>query len=290
MSERLPGNLQERLRELREEHGYSSRNKLADVLGIDRTTYSRIENGTTKTINSDVLVKLAELYDVSTDYILGLSDTPEKTYYDIGELGLSVEAAKNIYSGKVSKNSLNELLLNNKFAVATHMMEDYFCGALAELLVTQNAMMDNSYNLLTYLIEAGEIPNDIDMKNLKKTLKHAKISPNQAEIDRIQRQLTSAIKEIRKKVVNEIKEANDYLGQSEVANYDVLKAIQEEAKKIPTLKGLPEEKKNQFVIDMIKNGIRENKTISEEDLQKIDQLIKQVAPMLNDLWKNQTKI
>ena len=38
MSERLPGTLQERLRELREEHGFSSRNKLADVLGVDRTT------------------------------------------------------------------------------------------------------------------------------------------------------------------------------------------------------------------------------------------------------------
>ena len=38
MSERLPGTLQERLRELREEHGFFSRNKLADVLGVDRTT------------------------------------------------------------------------------------------------------------------------------------------------------------------------------------------------------------------------------------------------------------
>lgn len=287
MSERLPGNLQERLRELREEHGYSSRNKLADVLGIDRTTYSRIENGTTKTINSDVLVKLAELYDVSTDYILGLSDTPEKTYYDIRELGLSVEAAKNLYSGKVSQKSLNELLLNNKFAVATHMMDSYFCGAVAELLVSQNAIMDNSYNLLSFLIETGEIPNDLNMKNLKKTLKHAKISPNQAEIDRIQRQLVGAIKEIHKKIANELKEANDLLGQSDIASYDILKAIQEEAKKLPSLKNLPEEKKNQFVIETMKNGIRGDKSISEENLQKIDQVIEQIGPTLNDLWKNQ---
>lgn len=284
MSERLPGNLQERLRELREEHGYSSRNKLADVLGIDRTTYSRIENGSTKTINSDVLVKLAELYDVSTDYILGLSNTPEKTYYDIGELGLSVEAAKNLYSGKVSQKSLNELLLNNKFAVATHMMEVYFSGAVAELLASQNDLMDSSYNLVTYLIETGEIPDDSDMKNLKKTLKHAKISPNQAEIDRIQRQLVGAVKEIQKKVVNEVSE---YQEQQRIAHYEIIKTIQEEAKKIPSLKNLPEEKKNQFIIQMMKNGIRENKTLSEENLQKIDQVIEQIGPTLNDLWKNQ---
>lgn len=100
MTERLSGNLQERLRELREEHGYKSRNKLADVIGVDRTTYGRIDNGSTKTINSDILISLATLYDVSTDYILGLSNTPEKMYDDIKVLGLSVEAAQNLSSGK----------------------------------------------------------------------------------------------------------------------------------------------------------------------------------------------
>ncbi|SFO30073.1 hypothetical protein SAMN04487831_11751 [Pseudobutyrivibrio sp. UC1225] len=41
MSERLPGSLQERLCELREEHGYSGRQKLADAVEIDRTRYGR---------------------------------------------------------------------------------------------------------------------------------------------------------------------------------------------------------------------------------------------------------
>ena len=97
MGEYLPGNLQERLRELREANGYKSREKLAEVIGVNKTTYSRIENGSTKTISSDILLKLAELYKVPTDYILGLSNTPENTMYDIKELGLSVEAAKNLY-------------------------------------------------------------------------------------------------------------------------------------------------------------------------------------------------
>ena len=101
MGERLEGNLTERLRELREEHGYKSRNKLADVIGIDRTTYSRIENGSTKSISSDILIKQAELYGASADYILGLSNTPEKTYDDINTLGLSIEAAKNLCSNSV---------------------------------------------------------------------------------------------------------------------------------------------------------------------------------------------
>ncbi len=126
MGEYLPGNLQERLRELREANGFKSREKLAEVIGVNKTTYSRIENGSTKTISSDILMKLADLYKVPTDYILGLSDTPENTRYDIKELGLSVEAAKNLYSKKVDPRVINELLINDKFAMATKMMATYF--------------------------------------------------------------------------------------------------------------------------------------------------------------------
>ncbi len=39
---------------------------------IDRTTYSKYENGVRK-LPCDILIKLAELYGTSTDYILGLA-------------------------------------------------------------------------------------------------------------------------------------------------------------------------------------------------------------------------
>lgn len=73
-----------------------------DALGgfIDKVTYSRIENGTTRTINNELLVILERLYNVSTDYICGISNFPEKTYFDIEELGLIVPAAMNLCSGK----------------------------------------------------------------------------------------------------------------------------------------------------------------------------------------------
>ena len=131
MGEYLPGNLQERLRELREANGFNSRNKLADEIGIDRTTYGRIENGSTKTISSDILIKLSKLYGVPTDYILGISDTPEDTRYDIKELGLSIEAAKNLYSKKVDPRVVNELLINDRFAMAAKLMADFFSGAVS---------------------------------------------------------------------------------------------------------------------------------------------------------------
>ena len=48
-----------------------------------------------------MLVKLAKLYGVTTDYILGLTDVRENTDYDIEELDLYVEAAKNLYIKQV---------------------------------------------------------------------------------------------------------------------------------------------------------------------------------------------
>ena len=280
MSERLPGSLQERLRELREEHGYSSRQKLADAIGVDRTRYGRIENGTTKTISSDVLVKLAELYNVSTDYILGISNTPEKTYYDIEELGLSVDAAKNLYSGKVDARVINCLLLNNKFALATKMMATYFSDTVANLLAAHNEILDSSYDFLAFNIENGTIPNDDDIKNLKKQIKGTKIPANKYEFINIEKMLSAAVKEIHTDVQNEIK---DYIEARTLLSHEVIESVKNEAALIPNLNELPKEQKQEIITASVKNAIRLDKTIGEDKLKELDSLIEQVAPALMNL-------
>ena len=144
MGEYLPGNLQERLRELREANGFKSREKLAEVIGVNKTTYSRIENGSTKTISSDILLKLADLYKVPTDYILGLSDTPENTGYDIKELGLSVEAAKNLYSGNTYflLPSYNHNVSSDSFIITESGFGRIdLCFSLSSFIVSQTMTM-----------------------------------------------------------------------------------------------------------------------------------------------------
>ncbi len=280
MSERLPGTLQERLRELREEHGYSSRQKLADAIGVDRTRYGRIENGTTKTISSDVLIKLAELYNVSTDYILGISNTPEKTYFDVEELGLSVDAAKNLYSGKVDTRVVNCLLLNNKFALATKMMATYFSDSVANLLAAHNEILDSSYDFLAFNIENGTIPNDAEIKNLKKQIKGTKIPANKYEFINIEKMLSAAVKEIHSDVQNEIK---DYIEARTLLSHEVIESVKNEAALIPNLKELPKEQKQKIITASVKNAIRLDKTIGEDKLKELDSLIEQVAPVLMNL-------
>lgn len=282
MGEYLPGNLQERLRELREANGFKSREKLAEVIGVNKTTYSRIENGSTKTISSDILLKLADLYKVPTDYILGLSDTPENTGYDIKELGLSVEAAKNLYSGKVDPRVINELLMNDKFAIATKMMATYFSGAVAELMVTQNKLLDFSYDLLYELTQTEKIPNDNNIKDTKKKLKAAKVPAGYMELDKIQRQLMASIKEVKKKVVGEVAALND---QAEILDYEIIEKVKEEALSVQNLKNYPEEEKARIIKEAIIKGIQIDTNIDDEKMVTVEPMVEQIVSLLIQLWK-----
>ena len=63
---------QERMRNLREDHDLSQ-SQVANYLHIGQTTYSQYELGK-RSLPIEYLIKLCEFYQVSSDYMLGLSD------------------------------------------------------------------------------------------------------------------------------------------------------------------------------------------------------------------------
>ena len=64
---------QRRLRDLREDHDKTQQD-IADILGTSQTMYARYERGATE-LPLRHLLKLADYYGVSADYLLGRSDT-----------------------------------------------------------------------------------------------------------------------------------------------------------------------------------------------------------------------
>ena len=68
----------ERIVKLCEKQQISQR-ELARRIGVTSSQISRILKGETKTINSDMLMALAQEFGVSTDYILGIVNNPENT-------------------------------------------------------------------------------------------------------------------------------------------------------------------------------------------------------------------
>ena len=63
---------QERLVELRKERHFSQR-EMAKFLNISQPSYIRYENGKAEP-SLENLSKIARIFDVSTDYLVGLSD------------------------------------------------------------------------------------------------------------------------------------------------------------------------------------------------------------------------
>ena len=67
----------ENIRSLRIDRGYTQK-QIGEYLGISQNTYSQYEIGILN-YPVDVIIKLAQFYGVSTDYLLGL--TSEKQPY-----------------------------------------------------------------------------------------------------------------------------------------------------------------------------------------------------------------
>jgi len=65
-----------RIRDLREDNDLTQK-QLAKVLNCSQQVYSNYELGQ-RDIPTDILIKLARFYNVTTDYILGISDEPKK--------------------------------------------------------------------------------------------------------------------------------------------------------------------------------------------------------------------
>lgn len=65
-----------RIRELREARGYSQR-EMADLLEMLQPQYFRYEQGQ-RDIPTQLLIRLSEIYGVSVDYILGLTDNQHR--------------------------------------------------------------------------------------------------------------------------------------------------------------------------------------------------------------------
>jgi len=61
-----------RIRDLREDRDMTQQ-QVADYLNIRQNTYSQYETGN-RQIPIDVLIALANLYETSTDYLLGITD------------------------------------------------------------------------------------------------------------------------------------------------------------------------------------------------------------------------
>ena len=68
----------QRLRDLRADRDLLQR-QVAERLRCSQRVYSNYERGE-RDIPTDILIRLSEFYDVSVDYLLGLTNNPRRNY------------------------------------------------------------------------------------------------------------------------------------------------------------------------------------------------------------------
>ena len=145
--EYLPGGIRERMEDLRNRRKLTLK-EVAEKTGIDYSTLSRIENGNVKKVGDDVLLKLARFFGVSTDFLLGITNVPDKKNYTIEELGLTPEAARNLYTGSVNNRVINLLLAHPDFGTLTNRIADYLDDRMAAGIAAQNQLYDSISELM----------------------------------------------------------------------------------------------------------------------------------------------
>ena len=146
MHEYMTGSVNERINDLIIERK-TTQVKLAKAIGVSEATMSRYVKGTTA-IPCDVLLKIARYFQVTTDFLLGATNIPYKTNYDINRLGLTEEAAKRLIRHDLNMDVLNKLLVSEDFAILTEQIAQYVDETNRAGMAVMNRVLQIAGNLV----------------------------------------------------------------------------------------------------------------------------------------------
>ena len=192
----LPGTVRERIQDQLKERKITQL-ELATAIGISDSALSRFLSGKTDKIGDDYIIKIADFLCVSTDFILGQTDFPERRNYDIEELGLSYKAAMALYTREVDTDVVNRILEDPQFPAITRMIARYFKDDIAELIAGQNAMWDTLQQLTT-IADISYLSNPQEgTEATAQILDMLKTSPHEKDIEMIQTALMGMLREIK---------------------------------------------------------------------------------------------
>lgn len=195
MTEYLPGATGERITELREDAGLTIE-ELAAKIDVNATTLGRMERGQTQKIGDDVLTALAREFNVSTDFLLGLTSIPDRKNYDIAELGLSAQAAQNLYTRKVNAEVVNRLLEHPRFAVLTAMIAQYLDDTFAAGIAVQNQYLNSMSDILLGIRQNAPERSEA-ARDAARAVSLAKVPVRQTELTKIQNTFMSIVREMK---------------------------------------------------------------------------------------------
>ena len=223
----LPADVRKRIIDVMRERKLTQR-ELALRIDVNESTISRFLSGKTEKLSEESVIRIARVFNVSTDFILGTTVIPDKKNYDISELGLSVEAAKNLYTGKVNNDVVNRLLENPRFATVTYMIAQHLDDTLAGGYAAQNQMFATVGSLL---LGQNQTPEAVQAA---RTANAMKVPTYQADQTTIQNTFMTVVKEIKKGSRQRFSRSKGNIADSRVQNPEQIYIAKETHEEIHT--------------------------------------------------------
>ena len=162
--------IQERLKDLRVERGLTLE-QLAEQTGLSKSALGKYEADDFKDISPFSIVTLAKFYGVSTDYLLGMTETKNHPDTELDALHLSDDAIEVLKAGQFNHRLLSEMLCHKDFQ---RMMLDaeIYVDRIADMRINDmNAMLeavrkmalmkqDGQDDLATRTLELAQVRED----------------------------------------------------------------------------------------------------------------------------------
>ena len=199
----LPGDTRQRIQDLIKNSSITQA-ELAGIIGLSESALSRYLKGQTQMLGDGYIIKIAKHFNVSTDFLLGETDIPDRKNYDIEELGLSAESAKLLYTGKIDSGILNLLIENPKFAHLIRLLALYKDETMLDGIRAAN----QNYTFLRSLLigQARFHPEDAaTATDLAQKISDLKTPPVSADTDAIRTVFMQIVADIKASAAAESK-------------------------------------------------------------------------------------
>ena len=200
----------ERLKDLRVEKGWTL-DKLAEETGLSKSALGLYETDDKRDISPFAILKLAETYEVTTDYLLGASENKKHSNTELIALHLSDDALTVLKDGKFNHRLLSELICHKQFRRLMVDAEIYVDRIADSRISDLNAMLE----VTRKQVQEQYAPDGDDL--YIRTLELAQVQTGDYFKAVVSKDLTAILNDIRSAHVKDESTADEETAAADVA-------------------------------------------------------------------------
>ena len=261
----------DRIIDLRESKMMSQK-ALASKIGITAGQLSRIEKAITPTLNSDTLIKLTKEFNVSADYILGL--TPVRTNnHELAELHLTEKACEKLIRNEIDGETLSRLMEHEHFGLFIRNSKAYFHDVYADGFSARNDILNTAVLFLRE--NADETENPQAVKEVAAQVQKSRTGALDTEQEELKRIIFKILKETKQTIKDE-QEKTGFVDERKLANNELKNRIQEIGKEAYADKNLSHEERLDWITEQTMEAVSQQTGIQGKPLNVFGWIYKKI--------------